>query len=242
MRITFIPVKMRLPLKFGAETIESIQIAHVKAEVYGAEGLGETPLSVAWAWPSELSFAFREESMCRFCCFISEYIRKPENDPMTWGKYYLDGALQTLLDEFNRTNRTDMPYLAALICFSAFDIAVHDAWGKAHGLPVYKMYNRQFMEHDLAWFFGDERFAGKYPQDYFVSPAPQKLPVWHLVGGKDLLFESETHQKFTIQAGAEGVDVSAGATAKTSMEAVASAVSMAAYYAHNSGVLTGGAN
>ena len=50
------------------------------------------------------------------------------------------------------------------------------------------------------------------------------------------------NQKFTIQAGAEGVDVSAGATAKTSMEAVASAVSMAAYYAHNSGVLTGGAN
>ena len=48
--------------------------------------------------------------------------------------------------------------------------------------------------------------------------------------------------KFTIQAGTDGVDVSAGATAKTSAEAVASAVSMAAYYASNSGVLTGGAN
>ena len=48
--------------------------------------------------------------------------------------------------------------------------------------------------------------------------------------------------KFTIQSGTDGVDVSAGATAKTSAEAVASAVSMAAYYASNSGVLTGGAN
>ena len=48
--------------------------------------------------------------------------------------------------------------------------------------------------------------------------------------------------KFTIQAGTDGVDVSAGATAKTSAEAVASAVSMAAYYASNSGVLTGGSN
>ena len=28
VELKFIPVKMRLPLKFGAETIESIQIAH----------------------------------------------------------------------------------------------------------------------------------------------------------------------------------------------------------------------
>ena len=52
---------MRLPLKFGGETIESIQIAHVEFPAYGAVGRGETPLSVGWAWPSSLSFAYREE-------------------------------------------------------------------------------------------------------------------------------------------------------------------------------------
>ena len=61
MNLKFIPVKMRLPLKFGAETIESIQIAHVEFPAYGAVGRGETPLSVGWAWPSQLSFAYREE-------------------------------------------------------------------------------------------------------------------------------------------------------------------------------------
>ena len=49
MNLKFIPVKMRLPLKFGAETIESIQIAHVEFPAYGAVGRGETPLSVGWA-------------------------------------------------------------------------------------------------------------------------------------------------------------------------------------------------
>ena len=191
MSIEFIPVKMRLPLKFGVETIDSIQIAHAEVNAYGTVGRGETPLSVAWAWPSTLSFGVREKAMCDFCGFLEQNIVSPGNDPMTWGKFYLDGGLQHLLNEFNRENNIGMPYLAALICFSPFDIAVHDAWGKANGLPVYKMYNKNFLEHDLAWFFNDERFRGKYPEDYFVKDVPSVLPVWHLVGGKDFLFETE---------------------------------------------------
>jgi L-alanine-DL-glutamate epimerase-like enolase superfamily enzyme len=47
------------------------------------------------------------------------------------------------------------------------------------------------MAHDLAWFYEDEAFAGVYPEDFFVDDVPAELPVWHLVGGKDLLLESE---------------------------------------------------
>ena len=72
IKVNFIPIKMRLPLKFGAETISSIQIAHVEFEAYGKIGIGETPLSVAWAWPANLSFAFREQMMHSFCSFLGE--------------------------------------------------------------------------------------------------------------------------------------------------------------------------
>jgi len=34
-------------------------------------------------------------------------------------------------------------------------------------------------------------FAGKYPTDYLEHPPAERLPAWHLVGGKDLLNESE---------------------------------------------------
>ncbi|MBE6367845.1 MAG: hypothetical protein E7052_08070 [Lentisphaerae bacterium] len=191
IKLQFIPVKMRLPLKFGAETIDSIQIAHVEFPAYGAVGRGQTPLSVAWAWPSELSFALREELMCRFCEVLAQNYPSPQSDPMTDGYAFLTEKLDKLLQQFNFQNNCSMPHLAALICASAFDIALHDAFGLAHKLPTYQTYNQKFMAHDLAYFFHDSAFAGLYPQDFFVPNVPQELPVWHLVGGKDLLQESE---------------------------------------------------
>ena len=188
--LDLLPVKMRLPLKFGAETIDSIKIAHVELEAYGARGIGETPLSVAWSWPSERSFLEREDIMCDFCRFLAENWYEPVQHPMTEGKIFLDERLGELHEKFNAMNNTDMPHLAALICASAFDIAVHDAYGNSLGKCTYATYNKDFMEHDLAWFYGDDSFAGKYPSDYFVS-VPDTLPVWHLVGGKDLLTEAE---------------------------------------------------
>ena len=34
-------------------------------------------------------------------------------------------------------------------------------------------------------------FTGKYAADFLVLPRPEKIPVWHLVGGLDPLDESE---------------------------------------------------
>ena len=185
-------MKMRLPLKFGAETIESIQIVHVELEAYGATGVGETPLSVGWAWPSELSFLYREQVMLDFCRLLAEEYQCDDTlDPMSAGYDFLTGKLPEIHARFNREHQVEMPHLAALICASAFDIALHDAFGKSRSLPTFSTYSRKFMRHDLAWFYGDSAFAGKYPSDYFVYPVPEKLPVWHLVGGKDLLHEFE---------------------------------------------------
>ena len=47
------------------------------------------------------------------------------------------------------------------------------------------------MNEDLSAFLEPaEQFAGKYPEDFFVSPQ-NKLPVWHLVGGKDPICREE---------------------------------------------------
>ncbi len=190
-QVKFIPVKMRLPLKFGAETIHSIVVAHAEVSAYGATGRGETPLSVAWAYPASISFAEREKQMIDFTSLLAEVYPAPTSDPMTAGYAFLENELPGLLAEFNRKNQCEMPHLAALICASAFDIALHDAFGLAHNLPTYRTYNAKFMEHDLAWFYGDAAFAGLYPENFLVGAEPETLPVWHLVGGKDWLRESE---------------------------------------------------
>ena len=62
MRITsvsycYLPVEMRMPLKFGAESVSWVHCIRVDVKVEGidgrtADGWGETPLSVTSAWPS----------------------------------------------------------------------------------------------------------------------------------------------------------------------------------------------
>ena len=190
-KVEFVPVRMRLPLKFGSETVDSIKIASVTLENSGAIGRGETPLSVGWAWPGNLAFSYREDMMCKFCTFIAEHLEYTEEHPMVAGYKVISEHLKKWLDEFNAANDCEMPYLAALISLSAFDIALHDVYAVAKKVPVYKIYGREFMPCDLEYFYNDPAFSGKYPEDYFVNDVPDTLTVWHLVGGKDLLTSAE---------------------------------------------------
>jgi L-alanine-DL-glutamate epimerase-like enolase superfamily enzyme len=99
--------------------------------------------------------------------------------------------------QFNREKglAEPMPWLAALVCCSLFDIALHDAYGNLHQLPVYETYNPTWISRPLDQFLTPSdpsvSFAGQFPQDYLVSNPAKKLPAWHLVGGLDLLDSSE---------------------------------------------------
>lgn len=89
-----------------------------------------------------------------------------------------------------------MPWLAALVCGSAFDLALHDAYGVLHGAPIYDTYNASYMNADLSAYLtpaegADLHFAGKYPADFLVFPRPEQVPAWHLIGGKDPIDPSE---------------------------------------------------
>lgn len=201
----FLPVKMRVPFKFGIGTYTSVTLARVRLKVEDtqgnlAEGWGETPLSVGWAWPSEYSYDSREQAFLDFCKLLAGAWKDfaESGHPMEIGHAFLETQLDTLLEKFNagRAGEEPMPHLAALICCSAFDIAVHDAYGNLHDLPVYETYNAKYMNRDLADFVtpaddADVSFAGKYPEDFFVLPRPDSIAAWHLVGGKDLLERSE---------------------------------------------------
>jgi L-alanine-DL-glutamate epimerase-like enolase superfamily enzyme len=116
--------------------------------------------------------------------------------PMEVGQAFLEEKLPAILQDFNRESGIAMPRLAALICCSAFDIALHDAYGNLLGMPTYATYNRDYMNRDLgSWLTpaagSDVDFVGRYPEDYFRLPAPQRLPAWHLVGGLDKIHPGE---------------------------------------------------
>jgi len=205
-KLFFLPVETRVPLKFGPETLTSVVCARVCVTVTNrqgerSEGWGETPLSVQWAWPSTLTYRERCETMQSFCRSLAEAWARLARygHPIELGHEFTESVMPSLLSKMNKRkgeHAEPMPWLAALICCSAFDIAVHDAYGRLLNTDVYSTYGREFMNGDLSAFLepaadADVSFSGKYPTDYLVYPRADHLPAWHLVGGKDLIDAAE---------------------------------------------------
>ncbi len=202
-KLFFLPVQFRVPLKFGTEVTTSVTCARVCLTVEDrsgrrAEGWGETPLAVQWGWPSDLSYSIRHERMQEFCRLLTAVwptIRTPGH-PMEVGDDFLHNQLPQLLNDFAPVDSEPMPHLAALICTSAFDVALHDALGVRCGCDTYQTYGRELLNRDLASFFAssgrtDLDFKGRYPAEFLVAAPPRRLQAWHLVGGLDPLDPSE---------------------------------------------------
>lgn len=200
----FLPVKCRMPLKFGHETLIKVDCVRIRLTVVDrkgqhAEGWGETPLSVPWAWTSVLPYDIRDQGMKAFCrqlaktyCEIDDY-----GHPLEVGHDFLEHQLPQLLKDFNAQRpEAPLPYLAALVCASAFDLALHDAFGMLHKLDIYDTYHSAYMSRDLSTYLQPAAdlanpFSGKYPADYFAPLPPKRLKAWHLVGGLDPLEAGE---------------------------------------------------
>ena len=200
----FLPVRTRVPLKFGAETVTEVTCARVCVWVTdrrgrSAAGWGETPLSTQWVWPSGLPLAPRADALRKFCVQLARaWAEFPGwGHPLEIGHDFQQQGLPGWLERFNLerdAHSEPLPWLAALVCCSAFDLAVHEAFGQLVERPVYATYGPEFMSRDLGDFLEAAplfSFAGKCPQDFLRAIPPVQLPAWHLVGGLDLLDPSE---------------------------------------------------
>jgi L-alanine-DL-glutamate epimerase-like enolase superfamily enzyme len=196
-----LPVRTRLPLRFGHEVLNEVTCARVRLAVRDRDGRsacgwGETPLSAQWAWPGDLPLPERRIAMAAFCHRLAAaWADFPESGhPLVVGARFLDGVLPLLLQAFNRDRAPaePMPRLAALICASAFDIALHDGFGVLLRRPTYETYGAADLgAADLGRFLepasgGPATFTGLYPSDFLQGPQ-RRLPAWHLVGGGDPL-------------------------------------------------------
>ena len=203
--LRFLPVETRMPLKFGSETLTSVTCARASIKVIkengsGAEGWGETPLSVQWVWPSPVSYFERHEALKEFTALLCPAwcSSKAQGHALELGHDFLFCRLRDILDSYNSTKREGMepmPWLAALVCASAFDLALHDAYGKANHCATYETYESKFLNKDLAAFLEPAEdtvgFTGQTPSDYLLAEFPEKQPVWHLVGGLDPLSQTD---------------------------------------------------
>ncbi|MHB8520619.1 MAG: enolase C-terminal domain-like protein [Limisphaerales bacterium] len=202
----FLPMAARVPLKFGPEVLTSVTCARVCLRVADArgriaEGWGETPLSVQWVWPSGRPYDARNETLKHFCVRLADaWVRHDgAGHPLEIGHDFQEHVLTGLLRTLNAERGADaepMPWLAALVCCSAFDLALHDAFGHLHQRPVYETYGPEFLNRDLGDFLSPAEGSGasfqrKYPCDFLAAHPPSQLRAWHLVGGLDPLDRGE---------------------------------------------------
>jgi L-alanine-DL-glutamate epimerase-like enolase superfamily enzyme len=200
-RLYFLPVKTRMPLKFGPEVTTSVTCARVcvtvtDAQGRSAEGWGETPLSVQWVWPSTLPYEVRHDALKQFCVKLAKAWTDFDSagHPMELGWDFQEQVLPSLLGAFNKeqTQIPDpMPWLAALVCCSLFDLAIHDAFGQLLQRPTYSTYTGEFMNRDLSVFLNSVSFQKKYPAEFLDARPSSTLKAWHLIGGLDPLESSD---------------------------------------------------
>ncbi len=203
LTIAYEEYKYRAPMKFGGHVVDRASILNVNCvvETRGgkvAKGFGSMPLSNTWAFPSKtMSYDTTLQAMKSLAERIADVTRdyKEYGHPidLNWA---LDPVYAKLAaDVSQKLQLTEpIPPLCTLVTASAFDAAVHDAFGKAHGVNCYQTYGPEFMTHDLGHYLGPE-YKGQFPSHYVKQEPKPRMPLYHLVSAIDPIEEADITNK-----------------------------------------------
>ncbi|MGC8793508.1 MAG: enolase C-terminal domain-like protein [Bryobacteraceae bacterium] len=188
----------RTPIKFGGVALDRVTLLNVHVEVRAgdgrrARGFGSMPMGNIWAWPSKLPYDTTLRAMKELASRIARITEEsgesghPIDINVALELAYLKAAEEVARD-LKLPER--VPKLATLVVASPFDAAIHDAYGKLHGLSCYRTYGPRFMEHDLARYLLPE-FRGEYLEKYVLLEPKPRMPLYHLVGALDPITEED---------------------------------------------------
>jgi L-alanine-DL-glutamate epimerase-like enolase superfamily enzyme len=187
--------RYRTPIKFGGTAVDRVTLLNVGCVVETAggrtaRGFGSMPLGNVWSFPSRrLSYddtlaamqalAGRIRDLTSSCTAVGHPI------DLTWA---LEPDYHAAAAELSRARGLvePIPHLCTLVVASPFDAALHDAFGKVHGLSCFHTYGADFLAHDLGHYLGKE-FAGEHLASYLSRDPVPRLPLYHLVGALDPL-------------------------------------------------------
>jgi L-alanine-DL-glutamate epimerase-like enolase superfamily enzyme len=185
----------RAPYKFGGRVVDKVTILNVRCRVetrggHSAWGFGSMTLGNMWAFPSptmpyEVTLGAMKalaERITRIAGQCTE-VGHPLDLDLVLEPEYLAAATSV-----SRELKLDQPIpkLCTLVVGSAFDAALHDAFGKLHRRNVYATYGPELMTHDLSRYLGGE-FKGDRLDRYLLRRPQERIPLFHSVGGLDPL-------------------------------------------------------
>ena len=189
----------RTPIKFGGVALDRATLLNVECEVETvagktATGFGSMPLGNVWAFPSK---TLKYEQTLAAMKALAERITAITADCNEQG-HPID-LTHTLEPEYIKASADvrdnlqlaePIPVLCTLVAASPFDAALHDAFGKVHGLNCYRTYGPDFLSHDLGHYLGDE-FRGDTLDKYISTEPKPRMPLYHLIGALDPLDDGD---------------------------------------------------
>src|SRR5438128_726393 len=189
----------RTPIKFGGVALDRATLVNVTIHVSTksgkkAQGFGSMPLGNVWSFPSkkltyEQTLAAMKSLTERVAKLTAGYKEYGHPIDLTWA---LEPAYHHAAAETTQALglAEKIPVLCTLVVASPFDAALHDGFGKIHGLNCYHTYGPEFMSHELGHYLGKE-FEGD-TLDRYVRKAPQpRMPLYHLIGALDPLEDKD---------------------------------------------------
>jgi L-alanine-DL-glutamate epimerase-like enolase superfamily enzyme len=189
----------RTPIKFGGAAVDRVTLLNIDCTVRTSDGrlatgFGSMPLGNVWSFPSRvMPYETTLETMKRLAGRIAQISldSREFGHPidLTWA---MEERLIQAASELSREMGLPepIPPLCTLVTASPFDAALHDAFGKLHGLNCYYTYGPEFLSHDLGHYLGED-FRGERLQDYVSRHPLPSLPLYHLVGALDPIEDAD---------------------------------------------------
>ncbi|MBM3888240.1 MAG: hypothetical protein FJ388_03845, partial [Verrucomicrobia bacterium] len=203
------------PIKFGGMVVVKVTLLNVECDAVtragrATRGFGSMPLSNTWAFPSRVmnydqtlnAMTTLADRCAQICAELGAF-----GHPVELGVALEERFLAAAADISRELQLAEpLPKLATLVTGSAFDAAIHDAFGKACGLNCYRTYGRNFMNRDLGTYFvaqasslrsltssqaGSLRHSGEWLDAYVLRDPKPRMPLYHLIGALDPLDAAE---------------------------------------------------
>lgn len=185
--------RYRAPYQFGGRSVDRVTLLNVNCRVRTGDGreawgFGSMTLGNAWAFPAAsqdigLGAMKGLADELRPLTAACDEKGHPVDLFRALEPQYLRAA-----DSVSRARELPVPIpkLCTLVVASAFDAAVHDAYGKAFGVSCYETYGQAFMSRDLSHDLGPA-FKGEYLDRYVPATPRASTPLFHSVGASDPL-------------------------------------------------------
>ena len=189
--------RYRAPYQFGGRSVDRVTILNVNCRVRthgGGEagkdawGFGSMTLGNAWSFPAAShdtglgAMKALADALQPLTASCDERGHPIDLFRVLEPEYLRAAAAVSAA----RSLPVSIPKLCTLVVASAFDAAIHDAYGKAFGVSCYETYGPSFMRHDLSDDLGPA-FKGEYLDRYVPSAPRATTPVFHSIGASDPL-------------------------------------------------------